>query len=59
MMFLPFPPNAPALDWDWEWINYEVFCNQMHNSPPGPLETFVNYCVGWYRNEEVQNNGAS
>jgi hypothetical protein len=48
------PNYQPTLEWDWESVNYEVYCNQLADAPAGPLETFVEYCVGWHRNDEVQ-----
>lgn len=49
MMYLP--NYLPILEWDWESINYEVYSNQLSDSPPGPREYFVEWCVGWRKGE--------
>ena len=43
------PNYEETLDWNWKSVNYEVYCNELTNAPDGPLQMFVEYCVGWYR----------
>lgn len=48
-MYLPYPPGEEMLNWEWDSINYEVYCNQLSGAPEGPQQLFVERCVGWGR----------
>lgn len=47
MMYLP--NHLEPLDWTWDSINYEVYCNQLNDAPDGSQQKFVEWCVGWGR----------